>query len=283
MTYNSIEACKSDNAKKSTVKLWAVCAEEEGAYNVTQTGCTTFIRATSKGACNVLNVGGYFNGILKKFHIYTGALVAIIGIALYIKGFWIWENLKKAVITLIIWIVLFGICYNVYPPFKLTGTVIAVMAGVTLVLAIIVGLLVAQFLADQVFNIVAGVVGAALFVFLVGLAKQDKNGKIVAIAGLVGFILGVVLASCNKAAKVTMESYALTFLGSYLFFYGVSCYLNGFQATSWSVYVYAVLIIVAGFVRGWASKDEAIKDHLAAQGNSNDAFGDQEESYKGVV
>lgn len=78
------------------------------------------------------------------------------------------------------------------------------MAAVTLILAIIVGLLVAQFLADQVFNVVAGVVGAALCVFLVGLAKQDKNGKIVAIAGLVGFILGVVLAVYNAAAKVAM-------------------------------------------------------------------------------
>lgn len=265
--------------------MTAVCANSESnpVFNVSHasSGCTTYIRSESTGACNVVPVGDQINNVIKKFKIYTGAIVAILGAVILFYGYKVLECGKKIVIGGFFWIILFGIGYNVCPPLKLSLTVIAIIAGATLLVAIIITCVAGEFIAKSVDNIVIGLVGAALFVFLAGLVSMDKNGKVVGICAIVGFTLGVLLACYNEAAMVFIKSYAMSFLGAYLLFYGISSYLNGFHAKKWTVFVYYALIIVATYFGGKYNNGIAVSDKKS-KGNQNDAF-NEDEKWQGAA
>merc|ERR1712167_239046 len=110
---------------------------------------------------------------------------------------------------------------------------------------------------------------------------MDGNKKVLSIGALVGFIVGVLVGWKYEKVQAPLKAYGFCFLGSYLFFYGVSCYLGGFTKTKWSIYVYGLLIIVAFVARGYYSAKDASAAMAKESINSTDEMANQEEGYHG--
>lgn len=49
-------------------------------------------------------------------------------------------------------------------------------------------------------------------------------------------------------------------LGAYLLCLGVASYLGGFKATSWSLYVYIVVIVIITAVRGHSQYKDVLEE-----------------------
>jgi hypothetical protein len=70
-------------------------------------------------------------------------------------------------------------------------------------------------------------------------------------------------------------AYGVSFIGAYLLALGIAAYAGGFNATKWSIYAYACLVIVAGGVRGHFIFEETVKN---ISSRSSDAM-DEPEAY----
>jgi len=251
-------------------------------HSTSSDGCTDYLRTESKSACYTFDLTSVLN-YFEKVKPFAGAILALLGIALWWKGYFIFEFVQGVGIGVIIWVALFGVVYNVYPAANQSLTVILVMAGVTLVLAIILAVVVAKFFSYLIWYILIGTMFAGLAVFIIGLFQLNKP-KIVAIGSIVGFIAGVAIQCLSPNTIASFKAAGLTFLGSFLFFFGISLYVGGFHKTKWTVYVYAVLIILAGFLRvKYSMNDAGQAQNEELKKNTSDAFDADGEACTGAM
>lgn len=257
LTYTSAEQCKTDATKKHTVKLWATCGTE-GAYTSTYSNCTTMIRGTSKGACGIFDYGKHISGIVNACKKYLGIVAIVLGVIFLWKGYEVYTWLKVILVGSVIWIVLFGIAYNVCPADKFDATTFWIMLVSTLVVAGLASYFALKVIEKVIFPLLTAYLGAVILVLLCGLVQMAKSNKVVLICAIVGFLGGGVWGHFNAKLQHFVVAYGTSFLGAYLLLSGVSSYVGGFTVTTWSIYAYFVGILILGGLLGHRQMDETV-------------------------
>ena len=113
---------------------------------------------------------------------------------------------------------------------------------------------------------------------------MDGNSKILVAFAIVGFISGVVFGKCRQNLDAYVIAYGMSFLGAYLLLFGISSYIGGFHAKKWSIYLYVVLMIIIGGVRGHFMKKEAVSEGaVVSKSGDGGAFDGEDEAYSGAM
>lgn len=104
------------------------------------------------------------------------------------------------------------------------------------------------------------------------------DGKVLLVAGLVAFVLGLI---CGRTYKTTLRAALMAAIGVGFLLLGISMYAGGFTATKWSVYVYIGAGVVLGGASFWFQRSHFGVDYDVDEttGQKKGAFDGEEEGY----
>jgi len=206
----------------------AVCGTTETKMTASSAGkCHDYVRTVSPNACRIFDYGQHIKNLFASIGKYLGVVLIILGVAFLWKGYYIYKVARYLFIGSIVWAVLFGLAYNLFPAQNFNMTVFFIMLGVTLLIGAIAGYFLTKCVEQWIFPLACGYIGAAVWVLICGLIKLDGNSKIVLAFALVGFISGVTFGKCRPNMDVYVETFGMSFLGAYLLLFGISSYLGG--------------------------------------------------------